>query len=112
MAIGLFPVLPPGVGFAHCIALLRFDRVRLQKAFPDLLRVPIQVPPERLFQIGQEMLVLTFAIGCKAPLLGIGFSLLGQSQLTTSRVLHNRNYVTSVVSVVSVVLCGLCGSEA
>ena len=39
------------------------------------------------------MIGIIFAIGCRSPFRN-GFSLRGQSQLTPSRFLHNRIYVT------------------
>jgi hypothetical protein len=37
-----------------------------------------------------------FRHGCKSPFQGIGFSLLGQNQLTPSCLLHNRSYITFI----------------
>ena len=63
-----------------------------------LLYLPLQFAPKTLFQLADEMLELLgdgcyLRHGCKSPFEN-GFSCSGQSQLTPSRLLHNRSYVT------------------
>src|SRR5581483_2102136 len=98
--------LPAPVAVPTRVAVPQPLRIQLEKPLPRLLGLPVQLAPKTFLQLRQEVLELLRDAANLGHGVSVSFSkesasaCQAKSQLTPSRFLHKRSYVTPATNTV------------